>query len=97
MATVNNGEFTISHVSMEKVLDGTPCGSAICFSTKILITQNWLFLVKFPMFFSSLVFFKVYTIRLMRLPKVFSKVLIKTSNKRISSHSTTNSTFKTKN
>ena len=28
MATVNNGEFTISHVSMEKVLDGKPCGSA---------------------------------------------------------------------
>lgn len=59
MATVNNGEFTISRVSMEKVLEGTPCGSAICFSIKTLITQNWLFLVIiFLMFFSSLVFFQ---------------------------------------
>lgn len=58
MATVNNGEFTRSHVSMEKVLEGMPCGSAICFSIKTLITQNWLFLVIFLMFFCSLVFFQ---------------------------------------
>ena len=56
MATVNNGEFTISHVSMEKVLEGMPCGSAICFSIKTLITQNWLFLVIFlhVLFFSGI-------------------------------------------
>lgn len=47
--------------------------SKFFFSTKTLITQNWLFLVNFLRFFSSLVFFRVYTIRLMRLPKVFFK------------------------
>ena len=41
MATVNNGEFTISHVSMEKVLDGNrkPCGSAIFFPLRPLLPK----------------------------------------------------------
>lgn len=39
MATVNNGEFTISHVSMEKVLDGKPCGSAIFFPLRPLLPK----------------------------------------------------------
>lgn len=103
MATVNNGEFTINGEGAPFTINGEGAGqhalwfSNFFFSTKTLIfTQNWLFLVNFLMFFSSLVFFRVHTIRLMRLPKVFSKVFIKTSNKRISSHSSTN-TILTKN